>query len=198
MPRSIVVVVVGASRVHERLWERGLALAACERGLHSARAGLGKTSVLGGAVELAAVDFEVGQGRGEEMEQMLPSGLLGQALDSLEVGLLDARAGAAGPAIEPSAPYLRVMHWVQERGSGPLLLALDDLHWADDDSLNMVAFLVRRLGRFPVALIATLRPWPSRAHEVCRGLVEAGQATAERLGPLTRDSASALLASRSH
>ena len=162
-----------------------------------AEAGLGKTSVLEGAVELAAADFEVGRARGEEMEQMLPFGLLGQAFDSLESSLLDARAVAAEPAVEPSAPYLRVMHWVQERGSKPLLLALDDLHWADEDSLNLVAFLVRRLGRFPVALIATLRPWPSRAHDVCRGLVEAGQAKVERLSPLTRDAASALLTSRS-
>ena len=50
---------------------------------------------------------------------------------------------------------------------------------------------------FPVALIATLRPWPLRAHEVSSGLVVGGHATAERLDPLTRGAASALLASRS-
>ncbi len=203
-----VVVTGAASRVSERLWEREQALAGCERALDSARAGrgsalfivaeagLGKTSVLEGAIELAAVDFEVGRGRGEEMEQMLPFGLLGQALNSLDARLLGAWDGAAEPAIEPSAPYLRVMHWVEVRGSIPLLLALDDLHWADEDSLNLIAFLARRLRRFPLALIATLRPWPARAHEVCRGLVQAGHATAEQLSPLTRNSASALLASR--
>ena len=192
-----------------RLWEREHALAACERALDSARAGrgsamfivaeagLGKTSVMEGAIELAAADFEVGHGRGEEMEQMLPFGLLGQALDCLDARFLGARDGATEPAIEPSAPYLRVMRWVELRGSKRLLLAVDDLHWADSDSLNLIAFLARRLGRFPVALVATLRQWPPRAHEVCRGLVEGGHATSQRLSPLTRDSASALLASRS-
>ncbi len=196
-----------ASRVGERLWEREHVFAARERALESARAGkgtalfivgeagLGKTSVLEGAVDLAAAHFDVGHGRGEEMEQMLAFGLLGRALDSLDARPLDVRDGAE-PAIEPSAPYLRVMRWVEARGSRPLLLALDDLHWADEDSINLIAFLARRAGRFPLALIATLRPWPSLAHEVCRSLVEAGHATAERLRPLTRSSAGALLASR--
>jgi DNA-binding CsgD family transcriptional regulator len=196
------------SRAEERLWEREEVLVAGERALEGARAGrgsalfiiaeagLGKTSVLDSTVRHASADFAVGRGRGEEMEQMLPFGLLGQALDALHARVLDVRDGVVEAAIEPSAPYLRVMQWVEARGSSPLLLALDDLHWADEDSLHLIAFLARRIGRFPLALIATLRPWPSRAHDVCRGLAEAGHATVERLGPLTRSSASSLLASR--
>lgn len=193
----------------ERLLEREQVLAAQERVLDDARAGsggalfvvaeagLGKTSVLERAVAGAGADFEVGQGRGDEMERMLPFGLLGQALDSLGVGVLRARDGAVEPAIEPSAPYLRLLNWIEECGEGPLLLALDDIHWADEDSLSLIAFIARRLVQFPVALITTLRPWPSRAYEVARGLVESGHASIERLGPLSRDSASDLLADRS-
>lgn len=163
-----------------------------------AEAGLGKSSVLERAIEFAAADFQVGEGCGEEMERMLPFGLLGQALHSLDADFLHGQDGAAEPAIEPSAPYLRFLNWIGDRRSDdPLLLAFDDLHWADEDSLTLIAFLVRRLARFPVALIATLRPWPSRAHEVARTLVESGYASIERLGPLSRDSASDLLADRS-
>ncbi len=202
------VVAFGDLGGKEFLWEREAVLAAGERALARARtgsgsalfiaaeAGLGKTSVLENTIAYASAEFDVGRGRGEEMEQMLPFGLLGQALD-----FVDARADARDPlaeaAIEPSAPYVRVMQWVAGRGSRPLLLAFDDLHWADEDSLNLIAFLARRLERFPLALIATLRPWPSRAHEVCGGLAEAGHGIVERLGPLSRNSASALLASRS-
>jgi DNA-binding CsgD family transcriptional regulator/DNA-binding transcriptional ArsR family regulator len=163
-----------------------------------AEAGLGKSSVLERAVELADADFQVGEGCGEEMEQMLPFGLLGQTLHSLDADFLHGQHGAAEPAIEPSAPYLRLLNWIGDRrGDGPLLLAFDDLHWADEDSLSLIAFLVRRLARFPVALIATMRPWPTRSHDVCRGLVEAGHGRIERLRPLSRGSASALLADRS-
>ena len=197
----------GASRVMRRMWEREHALGAGECALDNARAGrgsavfivgeagLGKTAVLEGAIDLAPADFDVGHGRGEEMEQMLPFGLPAQALHSLDARLFDVRREAE-PPIERSAPYLRVMRWIEERGSTPLLLALDDLQWADEDSLGLIAFIARRARRFPLALIATLRPWPSRAHEVCRSLVEAGHATSERLSPLTRGSAGALLASR--
>jgi len=39
----------------------------------------------------------------------------------------------------------------------PLLLALEDLHWADDMSLRLLAFLSRRGSAWPVLLVATIR-----------------------------------------
>jgi DNA-binding CsgD family transcriptional regulator/tetratricopeptide (TPR) repeat protein len=39
----------------------------------------------------------------------------------------------------------------------PLLLVLEDVHWADDTSLELLAVLARRLPREPVLLIATYR-----------------------------------------
>lgn len=43
---------------------------------------------------------------------------------------------------------------------GPLLLILDDLHWADGASLKMLVFIARQLRRSPVVLVAGLRPLP--------------------------------------
>ncbi len=41
--------------------------------------------------------------------------------------------------------------------SRPLILMVDDAHWLDTSSLNVLSFLARRLDAEPVALLATLR-----------------------------------------
>ena len=41
---------------------------------------------------------------------------------------------------------------------GPLLLAIDDLHWCDRASLRFLVYLVRRLEGLPVLVVATVRP----------------------------------------
>jgi DNA-binding SARP family transcriptional activator len=43
------------------------------------------------------------------------------------------------------------------REPGPGVLALDDLHWADEASLDVLTYLVRRLGGQPVCILVTWR-----------------------------------------
>ena len=45
----------------------------------------------------------------------------------------------------------------------PLLLMLDDLQWADDDSIQMVRYLVRTMGSAPMLLLISLRPYSDSA-----------------------------------
>ena len=45
----------------------------------------------------------------------------------------------------------------------PLLLVLEDLHWADDMSLRLLAFLSRRGAAWPVLLVATIRTGRGRS-----------------------------------
>lgn len=40
----------------------------------------------------------------------------------------------------------------------PLVIVIDDLHWADDDSLDLLEFLVPDLVHLPVAVVTTARP----------------------------------------
>ena len=42
-------------------------------------------------------------------------------------------------------------------GPAPLLLALDDLHWADEASLELVSHLLRKPTRAPVLLVVAYR-----------------------------------------
>jgi predicted ATPase len=77
-----------------------------------------------------------------------------------------------------------------------VLLAVDDLHWADADSLALVSFLCRRMGPVPLGLIAALRPWPDQARAAAEGLTGEGRGVLCRLGPLSEQAAGSLLQAR--
>ena len=73
--------------------------------------------------------------------------------------LLPEVAGDDLPA--PSDDHLRlfesVAHLVEKLISArPVVLILEDLHWADEMSLRLLAFLSRRTPALPVALVTTL------------------------------------------
>ncbi|MEU4538742.1 BTAD domain-containing putative transcriptional regulator [Streptosporangium sp. NPDC023825] len=70
---------------------------------------------------------------------------------------------AASSAPDPDAAlfelYERVSATLTSIG-GPLLVVLEDLHWADASSLRLLAFVAGELARHPVLVVATLRPEP--------------------------------------
>jgi DNA-binding CsgD family transcriptional regulator/Tfp pilus assembly protein PilF len=156
-----------------------------------AEAGLGKTSLLEWAIDHAE-DMRIARGRGEPMEQAIPFGLIAQALRSVE--LRELVGIGRWPVAEAHVPFRQVLAWLERHEAEPLLIALDDIHWADPDSLSLLAFLTRRLARLPVALIGTLRPWPPDASQLARRMMDAGGGVVLHLGPLSERGASQLLA----
>lgn len=158
--------------------------------------GLGKTSCLDQATVLAAPAIRVGVGRGDVMETSLPFGVFTAALGALGCrDLLIAPPVGAGFGDVRAARFYGVLRWLQD-SAGPVLLALDDLHWADPDSLALLSFLCRRLVELPVAMLGTLRPWPPAAHELVNALVYDSYASQQRLAPLSENAAATLLAAR--
>ena len=127
------------------------------------------------------------------MEMSLPFGVLDQALAALGGPSL-----ATGPsaATARSEQLYRLLRWLESVERGVVIL-LDDVHWADSDSLGLLSLLCRRIGPLPVAVIATMRTWPKDAREVASSLVGAGVARLVRLAPLTREGSTAMLAERS-
>ncbi len=80
--------------------------------------------------------------------------------------------------------------------SRPLVLVLEDLHWADEPSLRLAVSLCRRLGDAPVLVVASVREedladTPERAHVL--DLVTEAAATVT-LGPLSRPDIARLVA----
>src|SRR5919109_3652529 len=161
-------------------------------------AGLGKTTMLDQARSLAGSDFVVGAGRGDAIEATLPFGIFSQALDDLGSGdVLDLGTAQAASGIDArSARFYTVLRFLERRSTQPILLLLDDLHWADPDSLDLLSFLGRRIHALPVAILGTLRPWPAQAHETAQRLAASGAAQIERLQPLSEPAAVALLEER--
>jgi DNA-binding CsgD family transcriptional regulator/Tfp pilus assembly protein PilF len=159
-------------------------------------AGLGKTSVVERAREQAG-GFAIGVGRGQAMEATLHFGIVSEALRGVGAGTpLDVPRAAAPAGLDARAAYFYATLRHLESRKQPALILLDDLHWADPDSLALVSFLSHRLASIPVALIATLRPWPRAALDLARHLAQQGQAQLEQLMPLTATAATALLTER--
>ena len=138
-------------------------------------AGVGKTRLLGEVRRRAeAAGARVLSARGSDLEREYPFGVVRQLLEGV---LLDpavaerAFAGAAAPARavferldalgEGGSDFaaLHGLYWVALNlaAERPLVLGVDDLHWADRPSLRYLAYLARRLEGQPVLLAATLR-----------------------------------------
>ena len=183
--------------------------------------GIGKTSVMERLSELAtARDWLVLAGRAAEFERELPFGVLVDALDDYLATLDHRRLERAGgermaelaaifPSLDgPAMPdgalqteRYRAHRAVQELLDGlavgkPLLLSLDDLHWADQASLEVVASLLRRPPDGPVLLACAFRPAPAPAFldSALAAAEREGRAERIELGPLTPEAAAELLA----
>jgi DNA-binding CsgD family transcriptional regulator len=191
-----------------QIWERDGTLGAIEHLLSEARegrgrslfivgeAGLGKTTMVERASAAARDEFRITIGRGDAAESSLPFGLIDQALRGLGFrSPTDAKTARQSPPQARSARLYAALQFLDGLPS-PALLLLDDLHWADDDSLALLSFLCRRIGSLPIAVIGTLRPWPDDAIETVGPLTHDGDASMERLQPLSEASAAEMLNDR--
>lgn len=141
--------------------------------------GIGKTSLLRATRRLAAGrGFAVISGRAGELERPFAFGLVRQAIEPVLEALPGAERDAllggvvrpAGGAIAPDAQggagtrpeshaVLNGLFWLLARlaARAPLLLALDDVHWADEGTLRLLPFLARRIESVPVLIAVTAR-----------------------------------------
>jgi DNA-binding CsgD family transcriptional regulator len=157
-------------------------------------AGMGKTSVLELARRRATLaGFGVASAVGSHMEMGLPFGLVGQAIVALGGSGVDDPVELERLGGQPARLY-RMFRWLTSvAADSPLLLALDDLHWADPDSLELIGFLCRRFAGCRILLLGGLRPEPDPAWALVRELIGSGHATMISLAPLSDHASRALL-----
>lgn len=136
--------------------------AAGERGgvtVVSGPPGIGKTGLLSAARRRAGQrGFEVLWASGAELEQDFPFGIARQLYERLlgDEALFEGAAGLARPmleatpdghAAEPGYGLLHGLYWLTANlcERTPLLICVDDVHWADGPSLRLLEFLAVRV-----------------------------------------------------
>ena len=182
--------------------------------LVSGEAGIGKTSILNATLDRARErGFCVFIGHTDEIERARPFGPLAVAFGCdpraqeprvAELGRLLAGGppGGSGPiaaARDPGLQFRMVDGFVDLVEAfavrAPVVLALDDVQWADTSTLLAVRSLTRRLTLLPVVLLLALRPLPREPEleRLVNGIVRDG-AHELTLGPLGSDAVAGLVA----
>ncbi len=125
-------------------------------------------------------------GRGSELERDFAYGLVRQLFEAPLVAAsplerAELLAGAAGSVarllgvpmphddtsdalLDPSFAILHGLYWLCANlgRRSPLLLCVDDAHWADHASLRFLNYLGARLAELPIAVVAAARPSETR------------------------------------
>ena len=206
---------MGRDREVEVLRE-AIATAAGGRGqvvLIEGEPGIGKTRLVQRAEELArTAGFEVNEGSCDDLMTPRPFAALAVALgihadspdpERAALAALAESHDAPDAALLPGAPNPGLQYRVVEAlgalverqaTRGPLLLALDDLQWADASTLVALRSIARRLDTLSVLLIGSCRVGHGVAdlHRVSDDLLRAG-AVRLSLGPLDDASVATLI-----
>jgi DNA-binding CsgD family transcriptional regulator len=180
--------------------------------------GIGKSRLLGAACEAAeTLGVQVLRARGGELERDFSYGVVRQLFETRLAAcadddrerLLAGAARLASPLFElggtgswlargedASQSTLHGLFWLTANIAelGPLLLAVDDVHWCDPPSQRFLSYLARRLEGLPVAVAACARTRePGVDAAVLDALESEPLATVVRPAPLSPDAVAQLL-----
>ena len=173
-------------------------------------AGLGKTRLASLAAErCAALGLCTLWAGGGALEQDLAWGVVrglfgAQLADRGRRGtLLEGAAASAAPLFgagePPSGPaatatILHGLYWLASdiAAECPLVVIVDDVHWADGPSAHWLSYLALRVADLPVALLLTARPQPRSPY--WQAITTAPATRLLTLAPLSRAGTGALVA----
>ncbi|HEU4977626.1 MAG TPA: AAA family ATPase [Solirubrobacteraceae bacterium] len=182
-------------------------------------AGAGKTRLIEAVAEAAGERAAcVLSATASELERDLAFGVvrslfgpvLARSTAARRRSLLSGAAGLAAAVVAPhrSGPELSaadpasVLHglfWLTSNLAehGPLVLAIDDAHWADRPSLRFAAYLARRLDGLGVLLAVAARPRePGGEEQLLSALIDDPRANVVRLAPLSQAAVGTLVSGR--
>jgi DNA-binding CsgD family transcriptional regulator len=177
-------------------------------------AGIGKTSLLDAAcAEAANTGCDALRARGSELETAFAFGVVRQLFERrlAEADASERQELLAGPAAatcplllgelsdaatgDTSFVLLHGLYWlaVNLASIRPLVIVVDDVHWADQPSRRWLAYLAPRVEELALALLVALRPSEPASGEVPLLALRAETDSVVRLRPLSADAVGAIV-----
>ena len=156
--------------------------------------GIGKSLLLRDAIDEAADQgFSLAAGAADQLGQAIPFFALRAALREPFAGLTADDPGRDLP--DAAAWWIAQIraHLEQRAAVAPVLVCLDDLHWASPATLAALRTLPRDLKRHPVAWLLARSSTSQRAADYLFGLLEKDGAARVTLAPLDQDAVAAML-----
>src|SRR3954471_8553783 len=127
--------------------------------------GIGKTRLMGSARSVAGTGVAILSARASELERDFPFAVVRQLLEGVDDRQFTGAAALAAPVLrdgasEGDAPALHGLYWLTANlaAERPLLVLVDDAHWADIPSLRWLAYLAQRLDGLAAGLVVAARP----------------------------------------
>src|SRR5215471_1137849 len=193
----------------EREGELAAAVGVLDRGgvfVVEGGAGIGKSALLDAVCGRAAqAGWQVVRARGSELEAGFAFGVVRQLFERhlamLDPGdrdeLLAGPAAATGPlwgeagaggARDTSFAVLHGLYWLTANLAAvrPVLVVVDDAHWADGPSLRWLAYLAPRMGGLAAGLLVAVRPAEPASGQDPRLAALGGEGVAARVAARVR------------
>jgi DNA-binding NarL/FixJ family response regulator len=156
--------------------------------------GIGKSLLLRHAIDEAAeLGFSLAASAADQLGQAIPCFALRVALREPFAGLAAEDPGRDGP--DAAAWWMTQIraHLEHRAAAGPVLVCLDDLHWASAATLAAVRALPRDLKRFPVAWLLARSTTPQSGADHMFDLLEQDGALRVTLAPLDQGAVAGML-----
>ena len=156
--------------------------------------GTGRSGLLRDATDDAAeLGFSLAAGAADPLGQAIPFFALRAALRAPFAGLTGDDPGHDLP--DAAAWWITQLraHLAQRAAAAPVLVCLDDLHWASPATLAALRVLPRDTKRHRVAWLLARSSTPHRATKYLFGQLERDGAARLTLGPLDQDAVAAML-----
>src|SRR4051794_2724175 len=147
--------------------------------------GIGKTSVAERFAAELGDDVKILVGTCDDLSIARPLGPFADLIGCVS-GSLDAAIARTAPP-QDLHPLLLAELDVRSRTT---VLVLEDIHWADDATLDAITFLARRIATLRAMLVLTMRTGeapPDHPVHVALGAVPAGDAAFVELAPLSEE-----------
>ncbi|SDT79400.1 ATP-binding protein [Actinoplanes derwentensis] len=148
--------------------------------LVTGEAGIGKSSLVDAIRSVLPAEGRLLVGYCDDLATPRVLGPLRDLVGKVGAGLTEALASSdRGRVFEA---FRTELDWPGH----PTVLVVEDLHWADEATLDVLRFLVRRIAALPVVMVGTYRDDEIGADHPLRGLLGLAASTPMRRLPLAR------------